>query len=69
MIKKLTVNVLSNGAQKTLARDKRGGYLLASVEAIHTWKCPIARRLNKLNKGKPCNCGASQLYADWKVTP
>lgn len=44
-----------------VATDKRGGYVYASVTAVHTHAC-IARRWGRKNHHKECNCGAEELY-------
>lgn len=46
----------------TVAKDARGGYVYASVQAVHTHEC-VRRRWGRKNHHKECNCGAEELYA------
>lgn len=46
--------------QAVIARDERGGYVVAEVVAVHTWDC-VANRWGRRNHDKPCKCGAADL--------
>lgn len=67
MRKTVTVQVGNISSSSYLGKDRRGGVLIAEVCAVHTWGCPVVRWRNKRLKGKPCDCGASELYDQWKA--